>query len=254
MLLNGIRCDGYKQRGRDWYEFSLSGTTVQAAAALNGQALKLTQDDGETLVASFEGYRVGGVEESGESVRLSALRNLEPAAEEAIRAVEDNLTVLSGKVTAAEEKADEAVETASQAGTSPSVRAAAKMYVNACATLSNAQVADMRDLIEDFAQGAEYELGMVRRHDGKYWRMAQKITSTTSQTYLPGTGTESLYTLIDLAPDGIRVWHMPTGATDSFALGEKAHHPGADGPVYVSGRDGNTSEPGTDEWWTLAEE
>ena len=228
MLLNGIRCDGYKQRGRDWYEFSLSGTTVQAAAALNGQALKLTQDDGETLVASFEGYRVGGVEESGESVRLSALRNLEPAAEEAIRAVEDNLTVLSGKVTAAEEKADEAVETASQAGTSPSVRAAAKMYVNACATLSNAQVADMRDLIEDFAQGAEYELGMVRRH--------------------------SLYTLIDLAPDGIRVWHMPTGATDSFALGEKAHHPGADGPVYVSGRDGNTSEPGTDEWWTLAEE
>lgn len=57
--------------------------------------------------------------------------------------------------------------------------------------------------------------------------------------------------LIDLAPDGIRVWHMPTDATNSFALGEKAHHPGADGPVYVSQRDGNTSEPGTDEWWTL---
>lgn len=35
-------------------------------------------------------------------------------------------------------------------------------------------------------------------------------------------------------------------------LGEKAHHPGEDGPVYVSKRDGNTSEPGTDEWRGLA--
>lgn len=24
-----------------------------------------------------------------------------------------------------------------------------------------------------------------------------------------------------------------------------------DGPVYVSGRVGNTSTPGTDEWWTI---
>lgn len=36
-------------------------------------------------------------------------------------------------------------------------------------------------------------------------------------------------------------------------VGETRHYPDADGPVYVSKRDGNTSEPGTDEWWTLAE-
>ena len=111
----------------------------------------------------------------------------------------------------------------------------------------------VRDLIEDFVQGAEYEKGAIRRYDGKFYRMAQKIDSTTSQTYLPGTGTESLYTLIDLAPDGIRVWHAPTDATNSFALGERCHYPDADGPIYVSKRDGNTSEPGTDEWWELAE-
>lgn len=33
-------------------------------------------------------------------------------------------------------------------------------------------------------------------------------------------------------------------------LDERCHHPGADGEIWVSGRDGNTSEPGTDQWWT----
>ena len=32
-------------------------------------------------------------------------------------------------------------------------------------------------------------------------------------------------------------------------LGERAHYPGEGGEIWVSGRDGNTSEPGTDEWW-----
>lgn len=153
----------------------------------------------------------------------------------------------------AQNTADEAKSIAEQAGTDQQVKAASAMFVNA-QPLSNTQLTDVRDLIEDFVQGAEYEQGWVRRYEGKYYRMAQKITSTTSQTYLPGTGTESLYTLIDLATDGIRVWHAPTDATNSFALGEECHYPDAEGPVYVSGRNGNTSEPGTDEWWTIKED
>ena len=151
-------------------------------------------------------------------------------------------------------KAEEAKQTAEQAGTSPSVKAAAVMFVNASTTLTNSELGDVRELIEDFKPGAEYPKGAIRRYDGKYYRMAQAINSTTSQTYQPGTGTESLYTLIDLAADGIRIWHAPTDATNSFAFGEKAHHPGEDGPVYVSKREGNTSEPGTDEWWVLDED
>ena len=258
MLLNGIRCDGFTATGKDGAEFSLSETTVVDAAALDGQDLEVTEDDGETLVASFAGFGVTGVWESGGSVRLRAARQLSTEAAEAIHAVEQNITVLTGKVTAAEasaadavSKAEEAQQTAEQAGTQPSVKAAAAMFVNASTTLTNSELGDVRDLIDDFVQGAEYEKGAIRKYDGKFYRMAQKIDSTTSQTYLPGTGTESLYTLIDLAADGIRIWHAPTDATNSFAFGEKAHHPGEDGPVYVSKREGNTSEPGTDEWWVL---
>lgn len=259
MKLNGIRCDGYTQRGKDWWVFTLSETTIEDAAALDGQDLVVTDDD-EGTVASFTGYAVTGVEVLKDSIVLTAARELEPVAKEAIEAVEANMGVLTGKVTAAEAsaadaaaKAEEAKETAEQAGTQPSVKAAAAMYVNASTTLTNSELGDVRDLIDDFVQGAEYEKGAIRRYDGKFYRMAQKITSTTSQTYQPGTGTESLYTLIDLAADGIRIWHAPTDATNSFAFGEKAHHPGEDGPVYVSKREGNTSEPGTDEWWELAE-
>lgn len=214
------------------------------AKSQEGQDLVVSRDGGE--VRRYGGYEITDVGMSGDIVTVRAQRKLEPDTEAAIRALESN-------VATAQQTAQAAMETAQEAGTSPAVKAASVMYVNATA-LTNTQLTDVRELIEDFKAGAEYEKGWIRRYEGAYYRMAQKIDSTTSTTYQPGTGTESLYTLIDLAPDGIRVWHMPTDATNSFALGEKAHYPDADGAVYVSKRDGNTSEPGQDEWWELDSE
>lgn len=259
MKLNGIGLVGYD----DYPRFVLSCTLAEALA-LDGQTLAVTQDDGETQVAVFAGYSVAGVayDADGNCV-LTARRALDDATQEAIEGLDANVAILQAQAAAlgaqveqAGAKADEASQKADEAAqaASPSVKAASALYVNASTTLTNTQLGDVRDFIEDFVQGAEYEKGAIRRYDGKYYRMAQAIDSTTSQTYLPGEGTESLYTLIDLAPDGIRVWHAPTDATNSFALGEKAHYPDADGAVYVSQRDGNTSEPGTDEWWELADD
>lgn len=250
-LLNGIQCDNFEWRGKDSVEFSLTCTYDEAASI---RAPLVVTDGGET-VASFEGMEPMGVWSSGESFRLRASRELTDQAEQAIHALETNLTALTSKVGTVETTAAEAKETAegAAASASPSVRAASALYVNASTTLTNSELGDVRELIKDFERGAEYAKGVIRKYGGKFYRMAQKIDSTTSQTYQPGEGTESLYTLIDLAPDGIRIWHTVTDSTNSFALGEKCHHPGEDGPVYVSKRDGNTSEPGTDEWWELAE-
>ena len=211
------------------------------AKAQDGQDLVVSRDGGE--VRRYGGYEITDVGMSGDIVTVRAQRKLEPDTEAAIRALESN-------VATAQQTAQAAMETAQEAGTSPAVKAASALYVNATA-ITNIQLSDVRDLIEDFVAGAEYEKGWIRRYDGAYYRMAQDISSTTSTTYQPGTGTESLYTLIDLAPDGIRVWHMPTDATNSFSMGEKAHYPDADGAVYVSKREGNTSEPTKDEWWEL---
>ena len=274
MKLNGLDLVSYGTDKNDRVSFILSGVTMLDALALDGQTLTVTQDDTEYAV--FAGYRIMLVEtdEVTGYINVRASRSLPDTTVEAIQALNGNVNDLLGKMAAVDESmetisttastaaqtatnaaqtAQEAKETAEQAGTSPSVKAAAVMFVNASTTLTNSELGDVRELIEDFKPGAEYAKGAIRRYDGKYYRMAQAINSTTSQTYQPGTGTESLYTLIDLAPDGIRIWHQPTCAEDSFTKDEKCHYPDADGPIYVSNRVGNTSVPGTDEWWTLVE-
>lgn len=268
MKLNTIDVAGWVFPGKDMVEFSLMNTTVPAAAALDGQTLQVFDDNGEDVVASFAGYEVTGVWESGDAVRLRASRELSTEVSDVVEAVEknfeslnttvtqkladvdENVGTMNAAVTEAQNAAKAAQSAAENAKIDPSVISAATMYVNAV-ELANSEIADVRDLIKDFVAGEEYKKGWIRRYDGKYYRMAQDINSTTSTTYQPGTGTESLYTLIDLAPDGIRIWHTVTHAEDSFTLGELCHYPDAEGPIYVSKRVGNTSEPGTDEWWVL---
>lgn len=94
--------------------------------------------------------------------------------------------------------------------------------------------------------GAVYEEGDYVRYGGDLYYV---LLDHTSQTDWRPDATPSLYVRYELAPDGIRVWSAPTGAHDAFDLGERCHYPDSDGPVYVSGRDGNTSEPTKDEWW-----
>lgn len=113
MLLNGIQCGGFVTPGKDVVEFSLSGTTIEACGALDGQDLVLTDDDGESTLASFAGYEVTGVWQSNGAVRLRAARELEADSKAAIRAIEANLTALTGKV----ETVEDTAESASSAGT-----------------------------------------------------------------------------------------------------------------------------------------
>lgn len=108
MKLCGITCDGWTITGKAAVEFSLSATTVTDSAAIDGQDLIVTEDDGETVVASFAGYGVTAVYRSGDSVRLRAARELEADSKAAIEAVEANMGVVSGKADAAKAAAETA--------------------------------------------------------------------------------------------------------------------------------------------------
>lgn len=247
MKLNGIGIVAhFREDGAVCIETSASLADI---STWDGATLTVTE--GDETVAVYHGYGLHIIEKTDTgTMRVWFTRDLGDSAKKAIESIEGSMAELSSAVSDAAKKADEAKEAAAQAGTSPSVKAASVMYINTVA-LTNSQISDVRDLIEDFVPGTAYGKGLVRRHNGAFYRMAQNIDAQTSTTYQPGPGTESLYTLIDLAPDGVRVWHAPTCAEDSFELGERAHYPDADGAVYISGREGNTSVPGTDEWWTL---
>ena len=133
------------------------------------------------------------------------------------------------------------------------VGAAATLSVRAmAASLTDDQVAGVRSFLRDWAVGASFAKDEPFNHEGRTYRAAQAITGQPQ--YEPGgDGLEALFYEIVIAPDGIIVWQMPKGGHDSPNFGDKRHYPDADGPVYVSKRDGNTSEPTKDEWWEPAE-
>lgn len=133
------------------------------------------------------------------------------------------------------------------------IRTATSLSVRAMATsLTDDQVAGVRSFLRDWKEGEKFEKDEPFNHDGKTHRAAQDFTGQ-SQYEPGGDGLESLFYEIVIAPDGIIVWQMPKGGHDCPNFGDKRHYPDADGPVYVSKRDGNTSVPGTDEWWVLEE-
>ena len=133
------------------------------------------------------------------------------------------------------------------------VRTAAMLFVRStAAALTDSQVAEVPSLLREWKEGAAFAQDEPFTHEGRAYRASQPFTG--QKQYEPGgAGLESLFYEIEIAPDGIVVWRMPSGGHDAPKLDERRHYPDAEGPVYVSMRDGNTSEPTKDEWWKLAE-
>lgn len=257
MLLNDtIECGGYVFPLKDCVEFSLSGTTIAAAAQLEAPYV-LTE--GEDTVASFAGYAQTAVYLGSEegSVRLRAARELPTESKDAIEAVEANLGALSAQVSAADAKAEEAKAAADSAAESanPQVVTFARMAVPSMAEgMTVAEGASVSTLWPERVVGDTVKLKDFFWYGGELYRCNQpELTITTGQE--PDKNLPALYGHVSVAPDGLLVWDADdlAGAPDIYNTGVKVHYPDADGPVYVSGRDGNTSTPGTDEWWTLAE-
>ena len=256
MKLNGITCDGFAPRGKDVYEFSLSGASLADAAALQSADLRLTEDDGETLVAAFDGYSATGVWASGESIRVRAARSLPDATAASIEAIEANMEVITGKAEAAKTAAEAAgakAETATAAA-NPQVAVFARMQLPAlAATLTDEQAVSVSTLWPEWsADGASYKADDVVQHGGHLYRCEQAHTSQADWT---PDASASLWSRIDIAGDGIDVWTQPTGAHNAYNAGDRVHYPGADGPLYESTIDGNTWAPDAyPQGWTLVEE
>lgn len=180
--------------------------------------------------------------------------------EEKVTGVEDNVNTFTEKVTGVETKVTSVEKNVTKlestvsdvAGMANSdVVTFAKMAVPAMTIdMTTTEICSIASLLPEWKVGASYEQHQAFTYEGKAYRAAQKIPEA-QEIYKPGQGTESLYTLIELADDGVRIWKRPTDATNSFAFGERAHYPTASDPIYVSKRDGNDSEPTKDEWWML---
>lgn len=224
--------------------FVLRGNVLSDAVSLDGQTFTVT-NDGEQ-VAIYAGYNIVSVSlEEGNTV-VRCVRTMIDGSDEAIAELDENVRSLTSRVDNTESDIAELSK-----ASNPEVVAFARIAVpNMSVTMTTTEVCSIVSLLPEWTVGASYEKNEAFVYNGKVYRAAQRIPEA-QEIYKPGDGTESLYTLIEIAPDGIRIWKQPTEATNSFALGEKAHYPTASGPIYVSQRNGNTSVPGTDEWWVI---
>lgn len=239
MKLNGLNLASYSVGGMEvdlWFQEDVAPSDVVALKT----PYVITNDNGADEILRFDGYVFKLCEDEGELVHLKLILSVEPATEEAIKGLIANVDSLTKKV--------DSLEVSSVPQLMSFVRMAVAPMT---ASMTNTEVASVSSLLSEWKVGAHYDKGESFTYQGKVYRAAQEISSA-QEIYKPGdVGVESLYTLIELADDGIRVWKQVTDATNSFALGEKCHYPDAEGAIYVSKRDGNDSVPGTDEWWVL---
>lgn len=241
LKLNGITLGGYSARG-DEATFSLSGTTIEEAAALDGETLTVT-DEGET-VEVFEGYVLASVAVSGESVRVRAIRRVEESAEAAIRALEENVRIVRETATATQAVANEAREVA-QTGT-PAMRQAMQLAISS-SDLAPEDYAGFADLYDAFDPEVKYKKGRMVTYEGGVYRCTKNTASTIGTT--PDVDSEH-WERVDVTADGVEVW----GPEKSYNKGDRVHYPTEADPVYVSQKNNNTVEPGTNEkYWTKEE-
>lgn len=263
--LNSLDCGGWQMKGADAVEFSMACAYAEVSGLKGAESLKVTDGDG-TELADFSGYELVSQWESDGSVRARFLRKLEANTEAAIRSLEANMVTVSKKVdegmAEASKRADEAASVAGeakaiaeQAGTDPQVEAFARMAVKPMAAdMTVSEGASVSTLWPERKVGDKVKLKDFFWYGGELYRCNQPdLTITAGQT--PDMNLPALYGHVSVASDGILVWDADdlSGAPDIYNTGVKVHRPDADGPVYVSKRDGNTSEPGTDRWWELAE-
>ena len=249
MKLNGIELGGYSARG-DEVKFSLPDATVGDVAGLEGQTLTVTDEDGDP-VDVFEGYAVATVSVRADAINVTFARKLSDSTAQAIHALEENVRIVRETATATQAVANEAKEAAN-----PQVVTFARMALPSMAEgMTVSEGASVATLWPEKRVGDTVKLKDFFWYGGELYRCNQpELTITEGQT--PDMNLPALYGHVSVAPDGILVWDVDdlTGAPDIYNTGVEVHYPDAGGPVYVSGRDGNTSTPGTDQWWTLKED
>lgn len=109
-------------------------------------------------------------------------------------------------------------------------------------TFTDEQALEVSDLYPVYEVDHAYKKDERFTYNGRLFKVNQDHTSAAQ--WVPGeTGTESLYTCLEMAGDGYLVWTQPTGAHNAYNTGDIVHYPTADDPLYKSLIDGNTWSP-----------
>lgn len=240
MELNGLQLVGdFFEDERLCFELDCEWSE---AASLNGKTLSVT-DDGK-MIREYFGYQLSTIDKSKSDTLYCWFElKLADATEEAIAKISDSVNAIQNDLQSVSSGYGQ-VEAVARLVT-------ASMDFEA---VSATDVVSISDYIPEWVPGINLGRNAPVAYKGKLYRTSQEIPETQEQ-YPPDTAGESLYYPIEVADDGIIVYRECHGDYDAVRIGEKRHYPSADGPVYISLIDYNSTIPGSDErWWELVED
>lgn len=109
-------------------------------------------------------------------------------------------------------------------------------------SFTDAQALLVPDIYPIFIFDHAYKKDERFTYNGRLFKVNQDHTSAAQ--WVPGeTGTESLYTCLEMAGDGYLVWTQPTGAHNAYNTGDIVHYPTKEDQLYQSKIDGNVWSP-----------
>ena len=109
-------------------------------------------------------------------------------------------------------------------------------------SFTDEQAIQVPDLYPKYEVDHAYKKDERFTYNGHLFKVNQDHTSAAQ--WVPGeTGTESLYTNLEMAGDGYLVWTQPTGAHNAYNTGDIVHYPTESDPLYKSLIDGNVWSP-----------
>lgn len=134
---------------------------------------------------------------------------------------------------------------AAETGT-PAMRQAMQLVISS-SDLAPEDYAGFADLYDAFDPEAKYKRGRMVTYEGGVYRCIKNNASTIGTT--PDVDSEH-WERVDVTADGVEVW----GPEKSYNKGDRVHYPTEADPVYVSQKNNNTVEPGTNgKYWTKEE-
>lgn len=121
-----------------------------------------------------------------------------------------------------------------------------QMILKAILSLDDGDALQCVELFPAWKAGTAYTIGDRIRYDGKLYRCEQ--THRAQADWRPDI-TPNLWTEV-AEPGTIPVWKQPTGAQDSYMIGDRVWYPNEGDDVWVSTINYNVYAPGTGDLWT----
>lgn len=108
------------------------------------------------------------------------------------------------------------------------------------------QAAAIVPMLDEWVSGGKYKKGDTCRYEEGVYRCAANVNKSETA---PNQDADH-WTRVDVAGDGVEVWTSASGK--GYQKGDRVHYPDSDGAIYVSQKNNNKVEPGTDEkYWKV---